>query len=234
MDATIEIFGASVIVIGDFNPAIISPDWLEQNNLIGKDDAEDARQDDGTVISHKATQFETSWFAMQVLERQFSLTSKGLLSPSIKDLAVGIFSTLSHTPISAMGINFMAHYKMLKADHYFKIGDVIAPKTIWSELFKDENESIGLEALVMRVEPCKRGDTPTTGDLKRITLQISNKVHQGIFFSLNDHHNIVKIPNGSSTDAADKIVMLLEQEWQNTLDESKNIFDTVIERALQQ
>lgn len=234
MDATIEIFGASVIVIGDFNPAIISPDWLEQNNLIGNEDADEARQSESTVISHKATQFETNWFAMQVLERQFSLTSKGVLSPSIKDLVAGIFSTLSHTPISAIGINFMAHYKMLRADDYYKIGDVLAPKTIWRELFKDENESVGLEALVIRVEPCKRGDAPTTGNLKRITLQISDKVHQGIFVSLNDHNNITKSKDSSSTEAADKIVALLDQKWQNTLDESKNIFNSVIERALQQ
>lgn len=64
MYATIETLDASIIVIGDFNPVVISPDWLERNNFIGKDDAEDARNDDGTVISRKVTQFETSWFAL--------------------------------------------------------------------------------------------------------------------------------------------------------------------------
>lgn len=128
----------------------------------------------------------------------------------------------------------MAHYQILKEEHYHRIGDALAPKTIWNELFTNKNQSIGLETLVIRVDPFKRGDTPKESDLKRITLQVSNKIKQGIFFSLNDHHNIDSNQNNTPTSAADQIVLLLGQKWENTLHESTNIFDTVINRVLEQ
>jgi len=35
-----EILASSVIVLGNFNPAISPPDWFEKNQLIGAEDAE--------------------------------------------------------------------------------------------------------------------------------------------------------------------------------------------------
>ena len=40
-----EILASAIVAIGDFNPAIFTPDWLERNGLIGKDDADAAREE---------------------------------------------------------------------------------------------------------------------------------------------------------------------------------------------
>ena len=94
MAATIEISNSSIVAVGNFNPPIFSPDWLERNKLIGEDDAEGARNDAGLVISHQISRFDTEWFTLQVLEGQFSLISKGPLQPMLKDLAIGIFTLI--------------------------------------------------------------------------------------------------------------------------------------------
>jgi hypothetical protein len=113
---TAEILTSSIVAVGDFNPAIFSPDWLERNDLIGEGDADTAREGGRTrsmmLVSHQATTFETEWFALQVLESQFSLTSKDVLSPAFKDLAVGIFQLVPHTPVTAVGLNFLGHFKL--------------------------------------------------------------------------------------------------------------------------
>lgn len=69
-----ETFSSSIVAIGDFNPAIFSPDWLERNDLIGEGDAETAREGNygrQMLVSHQVSTFETAWFALQVLENQF-------------------------------------------------------------------------------------------------------------------------------------------------------------------
>ena len=113
---TAEIFTSSVVAVGDFNPAIFSPDWLEGNKLIGKSDADTVRESKSMISSHQVTSFETKWFALQVLENRFSLTSKDALSPALKDLAVGIFQLVPHTPVTAVGLNFLAHFKLTSED----------------------------------------------------------------------------------------------------------------------
>ena len=117
---TAEIFTSSVVAVGDFNPAIFSPDWLEGNKLIGKSDADTVRESKSMISSHQVTSFETKWFALQVLENRFSLTSKDALSPALKDLAVGIFQLVPHTPVTAVGLNFLAHFKLTSEEEYHR------------------------------------------------------------------------------------------------------------------
>lgn len=231
MTLAAEIFSSSIVAVGAFNPAIFSSDWLERNGLIGAKDAEIARQNKSYIVTNQLCAMETDWFALQVLENQFALTSKDALSPAIKDLAVGILSLLSQTPISAIGLNFMGHYRMTSEFEYYKIGDVLAPKQIWGELFPDENSSVGLEMLTIRIDPMQRGTTNVAGDAKRVSLQISTKMKFGIFLSYNDH-NVVNADVGGSLTKAEYAVKIANDKWQSSWDDSVRIFDGLISNAL--
>jgi hypothetical protein len=153
-------FSSAIVAVGAFNPAILTPDWLEKNQLIGSDDAENARNFEGLIISQQVTVFETDWFALQVLDNQFSLTSKGALSPTLRDLASGIFALVPHTPVTALGLNFLGDYKMPSLDQYHKVGDILAPKDIWSKIYPPEENSVGLMSLSVKIQNGKREDTP--------------------------------------------------------------------------
>ena len=94
MAFTAEILTSTIVILGDFNPAIFSPDWLEYNKLIGEGDAIAAREGSESrqmLVSHQVSNFEADWFSLQVLDTQFTLSSKGVISPALKDLAAGIF-----------------------------------------------------------------------------------------------------------------------------------------------
>lgn len=230
-----EVFTSSIVVVGDFNPAIISPGWLARNGLIGEDDAKAAREDQNygktLLVSHQVTNFETSWFTLQVLENQFSLTNKEALSTAFKDLAVGIFQLLSHTPANAVGLNFMAHFKLGDKDEYHRVGDKLAPKSIWENAFSEEF-AIGTEHLTMVFQAGGRDDSRKTKDSKRISLQASNRIKYGIKLSLNDHHDVSSCSVHPTQ--AEKVAEIIDTEWQETWNQAKKAFDHVLSRATEQ
>jgi hypothetical protein len=227
---TADIFGSSIVAVGAFNPAIFSPDWLERNQLIGQADAENAKKAPSLIVSQQVTVFETEWFAFQVLTNQFSLTSKGVLTPAFKDLAVGIFSLVPHTPITAIGLNFLADFRLGNEAEYYKIGDVLAPKTIWDSLYPKNNVA-GLANLTIRIQDAERGQAPRSGNEKRISVQPSNKVKYGVFFILNDHRAIIDSKETGMT-TAEQASTLIDSEWQNSWDDAVRVFDSIVSQAL--
>jgi hypothetical protein len=228
---TAEIFTSAIIVVGDFNPAIFSPDWLERNDLIGEGDAIAAREGKAgrhPLVSHQVTTFETDWFTLQVLDTQFSLTSKGVLSPAFKDLAVGIFQLVPQTPVKAVGLNFIGHFKLESQELHHKIGDVFAPKDIWGGLYPDE--FVGLEQLVIRIQRGSREKGADSNDEKRITLQRSNKFKYGIHLSFNDHHDVTTCDESDLT-PAENVAKIVDEQWQFDWDDAVRVFDQLLSEA---
>lgn len=229
MTHTAEIFTSSVVAVGDFNPAIFSPDWLEGNKLIGKSDADTVRESKSMISSHQVTSFETKWFALQVLENRFSLTSKDALSPALKDLAVGIFQLVPHTPVTAVGLNFLAHFKLTSEEEYHQVGDVLAPKEIWKTLYPDE--IAGLAGLTIRIQRGVRGEPMKTKDEKQISVQSSNKFKFGVFLAYNDHHD-VSAPSEDNLRPAERVATIIEKGWEASWKDSVRAFDGLLSMAL--
>lgn len=226
-----EILASSIVAIGDFNPAIFSPDWLERNQLIGKDDASTAREGAQFVVTHQVTAFETDSFALQVIENQLTLTSKGVLTPALQDLAVSIFELVPHTPVTALGLNFMAHYKLGSEDEYHKVGDVLAPKEIWTELCGDEEHTAGLANLTIRIQQGVRGGMAKSGNARNISLQPSGKFKTGLFLSYNDHHDL-RAGAEQDRSSAETAAAIIEDNWSKCWEDAERIFSGLIEKAL--
>lgn len=233
MTRTPEIFGSSIVALGAFNPAIFSADWLEQNKLIGAADAEDIRKKPSYIVSQKVSSIESKWFVLQVLENQFSLSSNGALSPALKDLAVSILTLTPHTPIKAVGLNFYGHYKMANAADFHKVGDVLAPKKIWDDLFPGERFSKGLADLTIRVWEAPERQDPETGRQQNISLQPSNLIKQAIFISFNDHFDI-RIEKDEETTTATKTVSVIDNEWELTWEKATTVFNGIFSKALEE
>jgi len=229
---TAEILTSSIVVVGAFNPAIFSPDWLERNGLIGESDAAEAREGvrgRPLLVSKQATTFETEWFALQVLANQFSITSKKVLTPAFKDLAVGILQLVPHTPVIAAGLNFAAHFKLSSETEYHRVGDTLAPKDIWDALYP--NDRSGLENLTIRVQSGSRKKPVETKDERRISVQPSNRLRPfGAHLSYNDHHDV----SGETADLtpAEQVVYIIETQWENAWNDANRVFDVVLSAAL--
>lgn len=226
-----EIFSASIVAVGAFNPAIFSPDWLERNNLIGPEDAKSARESEGLLYSRQVSVVDTDWFVLQVLEEQLTLSSKGALSPTLKDLAVSIFSLVAQTPINAIGLNFLGDYKISTVQDFHKIGDVLAPKKIWHEIFPPADQNVGMVNLSVSVQKGKRGDIIVVDDKKVISAQISSKFNNGIHLLMNNHYDISKIDQKERT-SAEYVAKIIDDEWQASWDEALEVFDKLITLSL--
>lgn len=222
-----EILTSSIVVVGDFNPAIFSPDWLERNKLIGEGDAATARegsQGKETVITRQIATYETEWFTLQVLEGRFTLTSKGVLSPAFKDLGVGIFQLVSHTPVRALGLNFVGHFKFDSWEQQNKIGDAIAPKDIWNSLYPDT--FAGLEHMTIRIQHGSREKVTETRDEKRVNITPSRIVKYGVSLSLNDHHDVTV--GDDDLTPAERVAIIINEQWEHAWDEAVSVFDRVL------
>jgi hypothetical protein len=132
---SLESLSASIVAVGSFNPPIFSVDWLQSSGLVGADDAAATRSREDYVVSRQITRYQTELASIQVFDSQFSITSVGPVTPALCDLATGIFDLLPHTPVTALGLNFMGHYKTENLSTYHHIGDALAPKGIWGEIF---------------------------------------------------------------------------------------------------
>lgn len=227
-----EMFASSIVCLGAFNSPIFSPDWLERQRLIGEQDAEVARKAPSYVVSGQVTQYETSWFAIQVLENQFSLTSKGALTGAFKDLFVSILHLLPQTPITAIGINFMGHFKMAKLDDLHQIGDALTPKAIWRELFPSEDSPPGLASLTIQVRKLDRKEITAKGrDWLNITIQPSAIIAGGVYMAYNDHHDI-PLNDDSSLTAAERAAQIVEERWETSNDDALKVFNGILSKTL--
>lgn len=126
----------AVVVTGSLNPPAVQPWWLAHLGLTSEADAENARIEG---VSPEFSVFQLSWVRIEILRERFSATATNVEADKLRlrDLVCGIFSSLPHTPVIALGINRIVHYEMPTAESYHRIGHTLAPKDFWNRHLKD-------------------------------------------------------------------------------------------------
>ena len=105
-----EISGAAVVLLGDFNPAILTPAWFAMHELLPKAAAENANLE---VAHRQATVFSTEWLNIQVTTDRFMADTQQAPHVRVRDLVVRAFNEhLHHTPVKALGINRNVHFRV--------------------------------------------------------------------------------------------------------------------------
>ncbi len=137
----VKIESHSIVVVGDLNPSILQPYWFFHNNLIRESEAEKAKI---KILHRDISIVEFDWFIFNVTREKFTITTtKEAFYPLLRDLAIGTFSILSHTPITALGINMQYHINYGKES--LKLPDgrsvilegMVAPIEIWDNLMQN-------------------------------------------------------------------------------------------------
>lgn len=227
-----DVFSARIVAIGAFNPAIFTPDWLERNNLIGPEDAEAARESDQIVVTRQLAVIDTDWFTLQVMEERLTISSKGPVAPTLKDLGVGIFGLVSQTPVTAVGLNFSGDFKMATLKERHQVGDMLAPKGVWNEIFPTKGYNIGLLSLTMQVQEGSREDEAAkNGDVVNVSVQPSTPLANGIHLNVNHHFDLSHRASDDMT-VAECTAKLIEDQWQKCWTTSTEIFDKILNRSL--
>ncbi len=200
---------ASIVLLGTFNPKIFQPAWLAAQGLIRQEEADAT---DVSILHRDVAVFKLDWAAIQVVRERFSIRSaKEGYDEEIRDLVLGVFRLLVHTPLHALGINKMAHLPVESEEAWHALGDRMAPKEVWCDFL----ESPGMRSLTMQG---KRLDDPK--GVTNVKVEPSTAVQPGIFVDVNDHY---EVEDSKSVLGAEAITGILDRMWATSYARSEQI-----------
>jgi len=206
-----------MVLLGDFNPKIIHPSWLAAQDLIAKSEAEAA---DVKIITSDVSVFKLEWLTLEVTRERYSAsTTQAAYFEAVRDLVVGTFSILRHTPARAMGINRDAHFRVSTVEQWHSLGDRLAPKEFWKQVL----EKAGLRVLIL--------SSPRGGSHRgqvRVQIEPSARVDPGVFCAINDHY---ENDNDQSKTGCESLVSILRDCWDESMQRSKEIILRIIEES---
>ena len=177
-DLRCELDGVNVVLLGNFNPRIFQPAWFAHYGLIRIEEAETA---ENVVVFPELTTFTAAWLTVQVTSERFQAsTADAGHFEALRDLVLGTFRLLEHTPFDKMGINRDMHYKTPDEIRYVNFGHFLVPKQPWEGILIDpRTRSLTVEGFV------SRGQRQAKLTVK---VEPSTRVESGVFISTNEHY----------------------------------------------
>ena len=222
-----EITGASLVLLGNFNPSIFTPAWFGWHGLIPEKTVDVAELQ---IAQPQITAFRADWLELNILPNRFSISTSQQPFVRLLDLVVRVFrEKLPHTPLHSIGINRQVHFLVNSFDERDRIGRRLAPVEPWGEWGKalqpDGNHG-GMTSLTMTQVNIE--GRPSGGQIN-VTVQPSTRVGKntsGIYVEVNDHFAIA---DRDSKSATSDVVDMLEEEFENSILRAEQIIDTLME-----
>ncbi|MEE1951356.1 hypothetical protein V0R48_20485 [Pseudomonas alcaligenes] len=216
-----EIQEVTLVLVGNFSPAAMTPAWMSHYELISEQEATGAEV---TVVHPEATQYKLDWAEIYIDQNRVQIKTAQAPWVRISDFAVRLLrDVLPSTPVKAFGINRSAHYPTSPAQQNH-IGEKLAPREFWGEWGKSlHNEKKQLSGLVsIRMRQGEGFDDREEGSLDLI-VQASSALKPGaIAITANDHFEVGE--HHSALPAAE----LIERVFENSIRRSDSIMSTVI------
>lgn len=208
----LQIDGVSVVLLGSFNPKILQPAWFAAQGLIRGEEAESAEIQ---LVRPELVAFSLDWLRLQVLTDRFSASSVKD-ARALRDLVVGVFRVLVHTPVTGIGINCDLHFLMPSEKAWHDVGDRLAPKGPWEGILNRP----GMRNVTMQSvrEDSYKGNI-------NVMVQPSVQVKPGVFIGVNDHYDFGDLPPGTG---CGPIVDAIEKEWDISLERSRKIANSLL------
>lgn len=207
-----EISGGVIVLIGSFNPRIFQPEWFARQQLLPQTETDKAEI---KVIVPQFSHFETDRFIIQVTEDKFLAATKPNTNQApLKDLVLGTFFILEHTPVTAMGLNCAMHFKMNSHESWHQIGDRLAPKEGWKGVLAGRPGMRSLTISTYLDEP--------KGAQVVVKVEPSLQVAPGVYFETNEHFQ------GAEKDSLAGLMDTLERRWEESQIYASRIANHVI------
>ncbi len=213
-----KIEGLNIVLRGSFNPQIFQPAWFAAEGLIRKEEADSAKVQ---VIHPEVTVFSLDWGQVQVTHDLFSAESSTnqRFSPElIRDLTVGTFRLLRHTPVTMMGLNRFFHFPITSMELWHSVGHKLAPKEHWRDLLQEP----GTRSLTIQ------GVRPDgLKGLILVKIEPSIEAHPGVFVHVNDHFEAQAT---APVQGATELIGILEKSWKESLERSRKIAYSLVSK----
>ena len=213
-----EAEGLDVVVVGSFNPAIFHPEWFLRQGFIGEEDAKEAKV---KVVSSEVSDVQLGGLKLVCIPERLSLgTSNISQAAKLQDMLIQIFTSLSHIPVTACGINHWAHYLAGSTEYWHKIGHTLAPKgLVWDGLLQKS----GMQSLT--IKSLREGDCP--GEIN-VSIEPTSRYSPGIFVRTNYHYPLPA--DKLHTGASELLLQFLRSEWEPACSLAKRVAEQVFEK----
>ncbi len=226
-----EISGVSVVLLGEFNPAIFTPAWFAMHGLLPESAAESAMLE---VAHQQVTVFSTDWLRLEVTHNRFSINTLQAPYIRLRDLVARVFKEhLYHTPLNAFGINRDVHFQVSSLTVRDRMGRTLAPVEpwgTWRHALGLDGESGGMTSLTMsQNDPEGR---PKGGRIN-VKVEPSNRIGQGrlgVYVQVNDHYAI----NDTGPGTGERLMKLFEDNFDTSLSRGDDIVDHIMSLAMSQ
>ncbi|MEW4451802.1 hypothetical protein AB1L30_03855 [Bremerella sp. JC817] len=192
----------SVVILGDFNPAIFHPSWFAQNDLIAHQEIGDASD---LTCTDEVSTFVLDDIHFQIERKKFGITTKDAAkAPSVRDLVVGSFTLLEHTPLTFLGLNLDMTVACDSQDAWHAIGHRLAPKDPWNDVM----DSPGMIGVSMQ------GKRPESSS-ERISIRIHPVMdpENGVFVGVNQHYALKSESRRSISERNCEAMRILGADW---------------------
>ena len=224
-----DITGASIVLMGNFNPAILSPAWFVRHHLFKNSEV---NWNDPEFITHpQVTQFKLDWCQVVVEPGRFTISGTRDPFVQLADLTAKTFGEfLPHTPIHQFGISRQVHFRVASVDIRDEVGFRLAPPDAWGEWgakVKARSNSIR-ETRSLTMEQ-RAFDMDRTGFIST-TVEPSNVLPRGIeiFLQVNDHH---VVSEATSVEGALAAMTMLQSLFNSSRTNAEKIIDHVMRLA---
>lgn len=203
----------SIVLLGNFNPYIFQPDWFIQQGLLGSadlpwlgGDGEDREKEEignpFLLITPEFTRVQMAWGEIASTSEQFSVrttrTTDALLA---KDLLVGTFTYLGHTPVRGLGFSRAVHHSLEVDGAWEAFAAEVTPSGEWiSGIEGAKVHSLTLEGVSGRDD----------GSIL-VTVEKSNRLPNGVYIAINDHFE--RETEESVPASAQWVVDLTDEYW---------------------
>lgn len=220
---------AIIVAVGHFNPAIVSPAWLQRKDLISESDADSAMETLQALVKEGLMSFDTTWFSFRLVHQQMALSTTAGVTPRIRDLAASIFRLLPETPVTAVGINFATDLQFESTDDYHRFGDLLVPKGVWSALYPGLNA--GVASLQLAIDPTPRTQlrpAESPPEQRRFTIQPSNVIGaNAVHIAYNHHYPLGDDGRGGAA------MDLIQKCWDADFAEAEEKFGLLVKLVLE-
>ena len=211
----------TLILIGQFNPVIISPQWLAGKELISDLDAKEALEMESYISHPEISQFKLDFCAIQTIQNKFTISStqEGYFD-RIQEITSGIFTYLNETPVLQLGINTIYHYEFSTRDEMIEFGNILSPKTIW--------DSVVDTPIMKKLDIISKRPDEKMGEFNT-SVELSPFFSNGIRIAVNDHNVFYteeEYHKGRDINAKRAVAFL--ENWKSSLEIATSIIEGVM------
>ena len=223
-----DITACSIVLLGQFNPAIFHPAWLRAKGIEPDISGENAQVN---IIHPTVANFVVNGRGYSIEQGRFHIGTQSGPWVMIADITRMIFGEyLVHTPIHIFGVNRGVHFRLPSPEARVKLGRLLAPIEPWGEFGKqlesaDASRLVGgLQRLTMRSHA---SSIESASISTNVTIEPSVEISDasGVYMEVNAHHEMIDLPAGYGANHA---IELLSTRFESLIEEADKIIDSIM------